>query len=152
MNIIRYQRYPQSGLSAALDRFQALQHEMSRLFDSGPFLASPSSFRSWSPALDLYQDRDHFTVFVDLPGMKKEEVEVSLHGDALTISGQRKKEEKDDQGLRSERFYGSFQRTITLPSAVDGSKVKASYQNGILQIALPKAEEAKPKAIEVSVS
>jgi HSP20 family protein len=154
MNLIRYQRYPQSGLPSVFDRFNTLREEMNRLFDPAldSFVRSSTSFRSWAPALDLYQDRDHFTVVVDLPGMKKEEIDLSLHGDSLTISGERKREEKDDQGLRSERFYGGFQRTITLPSAVDASKVKASYQEGVLQIVLPKAEEAKPRQIEVSLN
>jgi HSP20 family protein len=152
MNLIRYQRHPQSEAPSVFERFNSLQQEMDRLFGSNVFDRSNASFRSWAPALDLYQDRDHFTVFIDLPGMKKEDIDVSLHGDALTISGQRNREEKDDQGLRNERFYGNFQRSITLPSAVDSSKVKASYQDGILQIVLPKSEEAKPRQIEVSVS
>jgi HSP20 family protein len=155
MNIIRYQRYPQSELSTASDRLATFREEMDRLFESpfGSFFRSPGSFRSWSPALDVYQDKDNFTVVVELPGLKKEEIDISLHGDALTISGERKAEEKKGkEGFRTERFYGSFQRTVTLPAAVNAKDVKASYQDGILKVVLPKAEEAKPKQIEVSVS
>jgi HSP20 family protein len=156
MNIIRYQPYPQSELSTAFDRLATLREEMDRLFDSpfGSFFRSPASLRSWSPALDVYQDRDNFTVAVELPGLKKEDIDISLHSDTLTISGERKAEEKKnaEQGFRAERFYGSFQRTVTLPAPVDAKHVKASYQDGILKVVLPKAEEAKPKQIEVSVS
>lgn len=155
MNIIRYQRYPQSELSTAFDRLATLREEMDRLVESpfGSFFRSPGSFRSWSPALDVYQDKDNFTVVVELPGLKKEEIDISLHGDALTISGERKAEEKKGkEGFRTERFYGSFQRTVTLPAAVNAKDVKASYQDGILKVVLPRAEEAKPKQIEVSVS
>ncbi len=154
MNLIRYQHYPQSSVPNVFERFNSLREEMNQLFDPalGSFTRSNASFRSWAPALDLYQDRDQFTVLVDLPGMKKEDVDISLQGDSLTISGQRAREEKDNEGLRSERFSGSFQRTITLPTPVDASKVKASYQDGILHIVLPKAEEAKPRQIDVAVS
>ena len=155
MNIIRYQPYPKSELSSAFDRLATLREEMDRLFDSpfGSFFRTPGSFRSWSPALDVHQNKDNFTVVVELPGLKKEEIDVSLHGDVLTISGERKAEEKKgEQGFRTERFYGSFQRTVTLPAAVDTKQVKASYKDGILKVVLPKAEEAKPKQIEVSVS
>ena len=153
MNIIRYEPYP--TLSNAFDRLAALREDMDRLFDSpfGSFFRTPGSLRNWSPALDVYENKDDFTVVVELPGLKKEEIDVSLHGDILTISGERKTEEKKEgQGFRTERFYGSFQRTVTLPAAVDGKKVKASYKDGILKVVLPKAEEAKPKQIEVSVS
>jgi len=151
MNIIRYQRNPQLELSSAFDRLAALQEDMDRLFDSpfASFFRTPGTFRSWSPALDVYQDKDTFTVVVELPGLKKEEIDVSLHGDVLTISGERKAEEKKGgQGFRTERF----QRTVTLAAAVDANHVKASYQDGILKVVLPKAEEGKPKQIEVSVS
>ena len=85
--------------------------------------------------------------------MKKEEIDISLHGDTLTISGERKSSEKEgDQGFRTERFFGKFQRSLTLPSAVNTEKVKASYKDGILEVVLPKADEAKPKQIEVSLS
>jgi HSP20 family protein len=155
MSIIRYQRYPQSELTTGFERLASLGEEMDRLFESpfGPFFRSPGSFRSWSPALDVYQDKDSFTVVVELPGLKKEEIDISLHDDVLTISGERRAhEKKGKEGFRTERFYGSFQRTVTLPAAVDAKNVKASYQDGILKVVLPKAEEAKPKQIEVSVS
>jgi HSP20 family protein len=155
MSIIRYQNQRFPELSNAFDRFAVLRDEMDRLFDGtfGPaFFRSPGSFSRWSPALDVYQDKDQFTVLVELPGLKKEDIEISLRDGTLTITGERKPEGKASEGYKNERFYGRFQRSVTLPATVDGSKVKASYQDGLLKVVLPKAEEAKPKQIEVSVS
>jgi HSP20 family protein len=105
----------------------------------------------WNPAVDVYQDKDQFTVVAELPGFKKEEIEISLHGDTLSISGERKQEGASEQGFLTERFYGKYQRGFTLPTAVDPDKVKATYKDGLLQVVLPKAEEAKPKQIEVAL-
>jgi HSP20 family protein len=152
MNIIRYHSNGRS-LAQAFDRFAALRDEMDRLFDSSfaPAFRAASPFSRWTPALDVYQDKDQFTVVAELPGLKKEDIELSLHNDVLTVSGERKQENKDEQGYRNERFFGRFQRSFTLPASVDRDKVKATYQDGILKVVLPKAEEAKPKQIEVSV-
>jgi HSP20 family protein len=93
-------------------------------------------------------------VKVELPGLKKDQINLSLHEGVLTISGERKQEQETKQGdtFRSERYFGKFQRSVTLPTAVDSGKVKATYKDGILTVDLPKAEEAKPKQIAVSVS
>jgi HSP20 family protein len=90
-------------------------------------------------------------VVAEVPGLKKDDIELSLHGGVLTISGERKQDKKGEEGYRNERFFGRFQRSVTLPTSVDGNKVKATYQDGILKVVLPKAEEAKPKQIDVSV-
>lgn len=155
MNIVRYQRNPQPELPSAFNRLSNLREEMDRLFDAsfGPFFGSSASFSGWSPALDVYEDKDQFTVVAELPGFKKDQIEISLHQGALTISGERKQEPQgNEEGLRSERYFGRFQRTVTLPAGVNADGVRASLQDGILKIELPKAEEAKPKQIEVSVS
>ncbi len=106
----------------------------------------------WTPALDVYEDKDNLYVRVEVPGMKKEDIEISLHNASLSIAGERKSEEsfKDAEVYRAERFFGRFQRTVTLPSPVATDKVKAHYQDGILTVMLPKTEEAKPKQIELS--
>jgi HSP20 family protein len=108
----------------------------------------------WTPAFDVYEDKDNVYVRAELPGMKKEDIELSLHNGSLSISGERKGEEnlKEAEVYRSERFFGRFQRTITLPTPVAAEKIKAHYKDGILNVTLPKAEEAKPKHINVSVS
>jgi HSP20 family protein len=118
-------------------------------------LARTSNLLSgWTPALDLYEDKDHLYVKMELPGMKREEIDVSLHEGSLSVSGERKSEQKheDAEVYRAERFFGRFQRTVTLPTPVAADKVKAQYQDGILSITLPKTEEAKPKHINVNVS
>jgi HSP20 family protein len=153
MNISRYQRYPQSELSRAFDRLASLREELDGLFDSPfrSFFRTPGSFSTWSPAIDVFQDKDQFTVVAEVPGMKKEDLVLSLHNGVLTISGERKREHKSEQGFSSERYVGRFQRSVTLPTSVDPNQVKASYENGLLKVVLPKSEEAKPKQIEVSV-
>lgn len=111
----------------------------------------PTPEMAWLPALEMYEKPDKFVVRVELPGMKKEEIDVHVVGDTLTISGERKvsTEVKDDEYRRCEFSYGSFSRSITLPSAVNAAKVDASFDNGVLEITLPKAEEVKPKKVQV---
>jgi HSP20 family protein len=127
---------------------------MGRLFDFSFPSRDTGLFGGWSPALDVYDDKDNFVVKVELPGMKKEDIGLSLHDGMLTISGERQHERKNESGetFRSERYFGKFQRSVALPALVDASKVTASYKDGILTVDLPKSEEAKPKQIEVSVS
>jgi len=153
MSLIRYQ--PNDlGTWTPFDRLTTLRDEMNRLFDVSWPSRDTGLFGGWSPALDVHDDKDSFFVNVELPGMKKEDIEISLRDGTLSVSGERKHERSHGEGesFRSERYFGKFQRSVTLPSMVDSSKVKASYKDGVLSIELPKAEEAKPKHIEVSVS
>jgi HSP20 family protein len=108
----------------------------------------------WFPAVDVYEDKDNLLVRAELPGMKKEDIEISLHEGFLTLSGERKSPEKQEgtETFRSERWLGRFQRTISLPCSVVPDKIKATYTDGILSVSLPKAEEAKPKQIPISVN
>ena len=155
MAIIRWQK-PEINAGSPFRHLSLLRDEIDRLFDSplNALTTSSQQFLSgWLPPVDLFEEKDHLTLRVEIPGMKKEDINVSLHGDVLTLSGERKEEEAYDRAetYRSERFLGRFQRTLTLPVPVDGKKVGASYQDGILTVTLPKAEEAKPKQIEVKV-
>jgi len=154
MNLTRYQRpelaWPGFG------RLSSLRDELDRLFES-PWteLARTSQLLSgWTPALDVHEDKDNFVVQAELPGMKREEIDVSLHDGALSLSGERKTEKKYEEAevYRTERFFGKFQRTVTLPTPVAADKVKAQYKDGVLTITLPKTEEAKPKQIDVNVN
>lgn len=108
----------------------------------------------WSPLVDIHETKDHFLVKAELPGMKQEEIEVSIMDDTLTLKGERKREREvnENEYHRIERSYGTFQRSIVLPAGVDAGAVKASYKDGVLEIQLPKKEEAKPKAIKVEVA
>jgi HSP20 family protein len=104
--------------------------------------------------LDVFEDKDNVYVRAELPGMSREQIEVSLHNGSLSISGERKSEDKfkDAEVYRGERFFGRFQRSVTLPTPVAVEKVKAQYKDGILTVTLPKTEEAKPKHIDVNVA
>jgi HSP20 family protein len=106
-----------------------------------------------APAVDLFEDKNEIVIKAELPGMEKENVEVKLTDHMLTIKGEKKKEEevKEENYYRSERSYGSFIRTLELPADVHADKVKASFKNGVLEVRLPKTEEAKTKEVKVKV-
>ena len=106
-----------------------------------------------TPAVDLYKEKDDIVVKAELPGMEKDNIELNLSDNRLTIRGEKKKEEevKKEGYYRSERSYGSFVRTLELPSEVQTDKVKAAFKNGVLEIRLPKTEEAKKKETKVKV-
>jgi len=106
---------------------------------------------SWVPPVDVVQEADKFRVHVDLPGVKRDEIEITVHGDTLTIKGEKKRENvsKEEDTYRSERYYGSFSRSMTLPAAVDANRIEAGYKDGVLEIVIPKSEEAKPKQIKI---
>jgi HSP20 family protein len=135
-----------------LSRLSDLREEIDRLFESP--LARTSEFLGWTPAFDVYEEKDNYVVKAELPGMKKEDINVSIQGGELVISGERKSETKDGAGevYRSERHFGRFQRAVSLPATVSAKDVRAEYKDGILTVTLPKSEEAKPKQIEVNVS
>ena len=156
MSLIRYQ-VPELSTWSPFDRLSTLRDEMNRLFDlTAPGFGTPEDrlLGVWSPPLDVFQDKDHVFVKCELPGMKKEDIQISLHENTLTLSGERKQERevKEGDSYRSERFFGRFHRSVTLPVPVQGNAVKAQYREGILAVSLPKAEEAKPRQIEVQVS
>jgi len=149
MNLIRYQ-----APELASNRWSTLRGELDSFFEL-PFWSSfPRAgqlFTGWSPALDLYQNADNIIAVVELPGMRKEDIEISLHDGTLTIGGEQKREGSgNDKAERTERYVGTFRRSITLPTRVDASKVNAAYRDGILTVTLPKAEEVRPKQIQVS--
>ena len=158
MNIIRYQTPSVSrSLFAPLTRLSALSDEMDRLFQA-PFAAGATdggsdTLTGWTPAVDLYQDKDSVVLRAELPGLRREDIHVSLHEDVLTLAGERREEKHADTrgSLRRERLFGRFERRFTLPVRVDAGRVSATYEDGILTVTLFKAEEAKPRQIEVSV-
>jgi HSP20 family protein len=141
----------------SLNRWANLRDDLDTLLEL-PFFngngRQTQLFTGWTPALDLYQNADNVVAVVELPGMSKDDIEISLHDGTLTIGGERKAkcESNGDSATRTERFTGKFRRTITLPTRVDANKVNATYKDGILTVTLPKAEEAKPKQIQVNVS
>jgi len=155
MKLMRYTRPDLWNLSP-LDQMTSLRDEINRLFEApfGELARSGEFFNGWAPALDLREDNDNLVASVELPGMKKEDLDVSVQDGVLSISGERSREDKTEEGgtYRSERYYGRFHRTVALPKPVKLDGIKAAYQDGILTVTMPKTEEARPKQIEVNVS
>ena len=106
-----------------------------------------------APAVDVFEEKDDIVVKAEIPGMDKDNIQVNLTDHTLTIKGEKKKEEEinEENYYRSERSYGSFLRTLELPKDVHGDKVKATFKNGVLEVRMPKTEEAKAKEIKVKV-
>ncbi len=150
MKLARFQR-PDVWNWSALDRLTDLRDDINRLFDGSFDGGTSDVFNTWAPALDLYEDKDNLVLTAELPGLKKDDIDISLRDNVITISGERKNEKKyeDSETSRSERFFGRFTRSLALPKTVDANKVKAAYKDGILTVTLPKAEEAKPRQIAI---
>ena len=129
-----------------------LQGEMNRLFNRN--LVKKNGWGSaFEPEVDVVEEKDHFLVKADIPGVKKEELDIKVEGTLLTIRGERKeeKETKEKNYHASERFYGAFTRMIEFPVGVKADQVKATYKDGVLEISLPKSEDAKTKQITVEI-
>jgi len=134
--------------------------ELERRFEDifgRPFLPAvwrrlPMEERGWAPPIEVFEKEDKYVVKAELPGMKEEDIDVSVIGDTLTVKGERKAESevKEEDYYCCERSYGSFFRSIALPSNVDAKKIEASFEDGVLEVSLPKAAEVKPKKISVS--
>lgn len=153
MALIRYQR-PEANFSQMSNLRDEIDQLFDRMFQSPLDMTRENQFMGgWVPAIDLYEDKDNLVVKAELPGMKKENIDISLHEGLLTISGERKEEKKVGSGeaYRSERFVGRFHRTFSLPTQVNPDKIMATYKDGVLTVVLPKSEEAKPKQIPVNV-
>lgn len=131
--------------------FQDVDDMMDRLLV--PFATwKKGETKSFNPACDVEETDSHYLMSFDLPGISKDEVKIEVVENQLTIAGERKIERKEEKNSRhlTERYYGSFKRVFTLPSTIDATKVEASYKDGVLQIALPKTEAAKPHQIKIS--
>jgi HSP20 family protein len=109
---------------------------------------------AWNPSVDVYETDNSYVLKADLPGIKKEDINLDVNNNTLTIKGDKIFEEKveKDNYLRIERRYGSFSRSFTLSEKVDKENITANYKNGVLEVTLPKKEEAKPKEIKVEVN
>ncbi|HEU4344012.1 MAG TPA: Hsp20/alpha crystallin family protein [Candidatus Binatia bacterium] len=139
------------------------EREMDRMF--GDFFRErvPSlwSERLWpqrslgmpEPAVDIYDEKDEFVVKAELPGMSKDDIQVNVTDNVLTIKGEKKKEESKEEKdyYRSERIYGAFMRSLSLPAEINSEKVRATFKDGVLEVRLPKSEQAKKKQISVEL-
>ena len=140
-----------------LKDFKSLQKRIDSIFED-TFMGvgeknEPLFLTPWIPAVDIYETKDEIVLKAEIPGIEKDKLNVDVKNGTLTIKGERnlEKEVKNEDYYRIERSYGSFTRAFSLPSGVDQSKVKASYKDGILEVKLPKVEEAKPKQIKVEI-
>jgi HSP20 family protein len=144
MSIVRYDPFRE---------LRNLQDELNRVFIS-PFQSGSedSAKGSWTPSVDIVETDDKIILEAELPGMKPEEVEVSIENNVVTLKGERKfeKKEEKDNYHRIERSYGSFIRSFTLPRTVVGDEARADFENGVLRITLPKREETKARRIEIA--
>ena len=146
MNIIKYDPFRE---------LRSLQDEMTRLFVGAvPRGAGREELAggSWAPGVDIYEDKDRLVLEADLPGMDREDFDISVENNVITLKGERKFENKveGDNYHRIERSYGSFTRSFTLPQSVTAEGATADFENGILRVSLPKREETKARKIEIS--
>ncbi len=130
------------------DELWDLRREVDRLFRE--FIEGPRNM-VYLPALDIYEDEDKIVIEADIPGVKKEDIKISVEDNILTIKAEKKKEEKAEEKdvVYEEIAYGLYAREIDLPHTVDTEKIEAEYKDGVLKISLPKKEEVKPKQIEI---
>jgi HSP20 family protein len=130
-----------------------VQDEVNRLFDGLLRTRGSSSAGEWVPAVDISETDEDFIVSADAPGLKGEDIKISVANNVLTVRGERKnvREEKKEDFHRVERSYGSFERTFSLPSGVESENIRAKYSDGVLEVRLPKSKKAKPQEIKVEV-
>lgn len=137
--------------------FLTLRESVNRMFDDVVMRRGDQpaelAFSAWPVPVDIYETRDEIVLRAELPGIDPKQVKVSLTGDQLTISGQRQREDRTEgrNFIRVERRYGGFSRSFTLNVPVVADRVSASYRDGVLEVHLPKAEEVKPKEIDITV-
>lgn len=155
MRLVRYTRPDLWGL-APNEHLSQLREEIDRLFET-PFADFPRMgefFNGWAPPLDLSEDKDNLVAAVEIPGMSRENLEVSVHEGVLSISGERVRGNENAVGEahRRERVCGRFHRSLSLPKPVRIEAIRANYRDGVLTVTMPKTEEAKPRQIEVTVN
>jgi HSP20 family protein len=121
--------------------------------DSGRF-GGEDSYGSWVPPVDIFEKNETLVLRVELPGVEKDDIDIRVENGVLTLHGQRRREQEFDEknAYRLERSYGAFSRSFSLPTIVDSSKIVATYRDGVLEVTLPKAEEAKPKRVPIQAT
>jgi len=136
-----------------LKDFTALTNHFNHFFDL-PRQSNVDYLGAWNPAVDIFDKGAEVVIHAELPGIKKEDIDVRVENNVLTIRGKKeRKEEANEEGAyRTERVYGSFSRSFSLASSVDATKIGAEYKDGVLTLSLPKSEEAKPRQIAVKVA
>lgn len=149
MLLKRYYKPNQSGV----DPLWRVRDEFTQLFGNSPFGGLlPEVEKDWTPSLDVVEEKEQYLVKLELPGIKREDVKITFEDGVLHVAGERKEEKSADENKvhLNERYYGTFERAIRFPNPVEQDKVSAKFTDGVLQIALPKTEETKPRQIEIN--
>ena len=147
-------RRPFQGLTAWEGDFERMMEDFFGRRLTGPFAGRwPRGFGAAAPAVDVYEEKDEVVAKAELPGLEKNDIEVNVIDHQLTIRGEKKEEQetKEKNFYRAERSYGSFFRTIELPADVESDRAKASFKNGVLEVHIPKTEEARKKTKQVRI-
>ena len=146
MNLVRWNPFGE---------MTAMQNRINRMFNE-PYwptgrMDDDTGMGMWNPVVDLYEKDDHFVIKAELPGVNKKDIAIDLKDRVLTLSGERsyENEVKEENYYRRERSYGKFQRAFTLPADVDSDKIKAEFNDGLLNIEVPKPEQQKPKQVTI---
>ena len=126
---------------------------MSHVFNDpfARFTTPMETARGWFPPVDIHEEKDTIVLRAEIPGINREDIELSVENGTLTLRGEKKQEKQveSENAFRQERFYGSFVRSFVLPSLIDSDRIQATYRDGVLEVVVPKAEEAKPKKIKI---
>lgn len=135
------------------DELRRMREEMDRFMNSvfGGTGLAPRGVSEWTPAMDVVETADEFVVTAELPGLGKDDIEIEIENNILTIRGEKKEErrEKEERHYVYERRFGGFTRSFTLPTNVDPDRVSARFENGVLTVTLPKTEEARGRRVEI---
>ncbi len=137
-----------------LDLFQqlvAMSNRLNRTINDPYSPGTEDSFGAWAPPVDIFEKHDQLVIRAEIPGVRKEDMDVRIENGVLILQGERKQETevKEENAYRMERVYGTFTRSFALPTTVDAAKVTATCKDGVLEVTVPKAETAKPKQIEI---
>lgn len=140
-----------------LDLLYNLERRMGRIFNEPLNVfetADVTPTTAWTPVVDIFEEPELLRITAEIPGVKPEDVKISIEGNLLTIAGTKEQvaEEKAERVYRYERSYGAFERSFTLPATVDADHIKAAYENGVLNMVLPKVEKARPRMVKVEVT
>lgn len=139
--------------SNPLDDVRRMETRLFEPFFRFPFFTEEMRSSAWNPPVDVIEEQERILVKVEVPGVDEKDLRVTFEDGLLTVTGERQFERKDDRNYhRIERAYGSFTRTFTLPRSIDAAQIAADYRNGVLEISIPKKEEARPKQISINVN
>ena len=137
-----------------LQELVAMSNRLNRTLNDPYAPRTEDAFGAWTPAVDIFEKEAHLVIRAEIPGIRMEDMDVRIENGVLTLHGERKQdtEAREDNAYRLERIYGVFTRSFSLPTTVDAAKVTATYKDGVLEVSVPKVENAKPKQIEIKAA